>query len=85
MSYKVLKDKIYSEVSCENAKHRELGIDNQKWIPCGFRLKNISGWKEYQGDEDDPERGMTTIYVDGIEYIIQVPYNIFDKIMREEE
>lgn len=83
MSYNIFKDIIYTEVSCENTKHAALGIENQKWLPCGFRLNNIAGFKLYMGEDDEPERGMTTIYVDGMEYIIQIPYEEFVKLMKE--
>lgn len=78
MSHKIDRGWLFTELSCENTALKEVGVENQLWLRCGFEMKNISGFKEV--GEPDEEAGKVVVYMFGVPYVLNIDYDEFVKL-----
>lgn len=85
MSHKIIKGFLFTEMSCADGKLMELGVNDQSWEPCAFKLDAVYGFKKIIHSEstDKTEIGKTLIFFADYSYIVNVEYEAFVKLFME--
>lgn len=79
MSHKIDRGWLFTEMSCADGKLMELGVNDQSWEPCAFKLENVYGFKRILHSEstDKSEVGKTLIFFGDYSYIVNIEYGEF--------
>lgn len=78
MSYKIDRGWLFTEMSCADGKLMELGVNDQSWEPCAFKLDAVYGFKKIiRSEGEGDEIGKTLIFFGDYSYIVNIEYGEF--------
>lgn len=78
MSHKIDRGWLFTEISCENGRLKDLDVPSQNWQPSGFEMSVIKGFSQVGGGED--EDGKTNIHTLMGSFIVNIDYDEFVKL-----
>lgn len=81
MSHKIDRGWLFTEMSCADGKLIDLGVNDQSWEPCAFKLDTVYGFKKITRSEGDgTEIGKALIFFGDYAYIVNIEYDEFVKL-----